>query len=149
MALDSYDRALYRKKSALHRKPRKHNLAGIAYPFALLARTTYCTYCVLVVRVVFCFVVFFCVLFCFASSCHFFVLPANEQERDATDVMRAFHSEDAFDRLKTLPVVKGKEIVEPNAVTKNFRKFRQELVRRRCFLGVGIARCSGASVAYY
>lgn len=43
--------------------------------------------------------------------------------------MAAFHSDDAFDRLKTLPKVKGKEIVEPNAVTKNFRAFRKELVR--------------------
>lgn len=53
------------------------------------------------------------------------------QERDATDVMVAFHSDDAFDRLKTLPVVKGKEGVEPNAVTKNYRAFRKELVRNR------------------
>lgn len=44
--------------------------------------------------------------------------------------MAAFHSDDAFDRLKTLPVVKGKEGVEPNTVTKNFRAFRKELVRR-------------------
>eukprot|EP00903_Cladosiphon_okamuranus_P014267 g13251.t1 len=49
-------------------------------------------------------------------------------ERDATDVMTAFHSDDAFDRLKTLPVVKGREGVEPNTVTKNFRAFRKELV---------------------
>ncbi|CAM9799091.1 unnamed protein product [Pylaiella littoralis] len=49
-------------------------------------------------------------------------------ERDATDVMTAFHSEDAFDRLRTLPVVKGKEGVEPSTVTKNFRAFRKELV---------------------
>lgn len=48
--------------------------------------------------------------------------------------MAAFHSDDAFDRLKKLPVVKGKEIVEPNAITKNFRKFRQDLVRRRFFV---------------
>lgn len=50
------------------------------------------------------------------------------QERDATDVMAAFHSDEAFDRLKTLPVVRGKEAVEPNAVTKKFRAFRKELV---------------------
>lgn len=43
--------------------------------------------------------------------------------------MAAFHSDDAFDRLKTLPKVRGKEIVEPNEVTKNFRAFRKELVR--------------------
>lgn len=43
--------------------------------------------------------------------------------------MAAFHSDDAFDRLKTLPKVKGKEIVEPNEATKNFRSFRKELVR--------------------
>lgn len=45
--------------------------------------------------------------------------------------MAAFHSDDAFDRLKKLPKVKGKEIVEPNAVTKNFRAFRKELVRTK------------------
>lgn len=44
--------------------------------------------------------------------------------------MVAFHSDDAFDRLKTLPVVKGKEGVEPNTVTKNYRAFRKELVRK-------------------
>eukprot|EP00752_Nemacystus_decipiens_P009931 g8858.t1 len=49
-------------------------------------------------------------------------------ERDATDVMAAFHSDEAFDRLKTLPVVKGKEGMEPNTVTKNYRAFRKELV---------------------
>ncbi|CBJ31246.1 Fatty acid desaturase [Ectocarpus siliculosus] len=54
-------------------------------------------------------------------------------ERDATDVMAAFHSDDAFDRLKTLPKVKGKEIVEPNSVTKNFRAFRKELVEAGWF----------------
>ncbi|CAM9334113.1 unnamed protein product [Scytosiphon promiscuus] len=54
-------------------------------------------------------------------------------ERDATDVMAAFHSDDAFDRLKKLPKVKGKEIVEPNAVTKNFRAFRKELVEAGWF----------------
>lgn len=51
------------------------------------------------------------------------------QERDATDVMAAFHSDEAFDRLKTLPKVKGKVAVEPNNVTKKFRAFRKELVR--------------------
>lgn len=45
--------------------------------------------------------------------------------------MAAFHSDDAFDRLKTLPVVKNKDAVEPNTVTKNFRAFRKELVRNR------------------
>lgn len=44
--------------------------------------------------------------------------------------MAAFHSDDAFDRLKKLPVVKGKQGVEPNTVTKNYRAFRKELVRR-------------------
>lgn len=43
--------------------------------------------------------------------------------------MTAFHSDDAFDRLKTMPKVRGKEAVEPNAATKNFRAFRKELVR--------------------
>ncbi|CAM9407559.1 unnamed protein product [Ectocarpus sp. 13 AM-2016] len=42
--------------------------------------------------------------------------------------MAAFHSDDAFDRLKTLPVVKGKAGVEPDDVTKNYRAFRKELV---------------------
>lgn len=54
-------------------------------------------------------------------------------ERDATDVMAAFHSDEAFDRLKTLPVVRGKEAVEPNAVTKKFRAFRKELVEAGWF----------------
>lgn len=44
--------------------------------------------------------------------------------------MAAFHSDEAFDRLKKLPKVKGKEIVEPNSATKNFRAFRKELVSR-------------------
>ncbi len=52
------------------------------------------------------------------------------KEQDATDVMAAFHSDDAFDRLKRLPVVKGKEGLEPSVVTKNYRAFRKELVRR-------------------
>lgn len=51
--------------------------------------------------------------------------------------MAAFHSDEAFDRLKTLPKVKGKEIVEPNSVTKNFRAFRKELVRRSRGGGAG------------
>lgn len=46
-------------------------------------------------------------------------------------MMAAFHSDEAFERLKTLPKVKGKEIVEPNSATKNFRAFRKELVSRR------------------
>ncbi|CAM9679190.1 unnamed protein product [Ascophyllum nodosum] len=54
-------------------------------------------------------------------------------ERDATDVMTAFHSDNALDKLKKLPVVRGKDAVEPNVVTKNFRAFRKELVEAGWF----------------
>lgn len=57
-----------------------------------------------------------------------FLLRLVGKERDATDIMAAFHSEEAFRRLKTLPVVRGREPVEPNQATKNFRAFRQKLV---------------------
>ncbi|CAN0504025.1 unnamed protein product, partial [Discosporangium mesarthrocarpum] len=50
------------------------------------------------------------------------------KDKDATDVMRAFHSETAYEMLEKLPKVRGKEAVEPNQVTKNFREFRKKLV---------------------
>ena len=47
--------------------------------------------------------------------------------------MTAFHSDNALDKLKKLPVVRGKDAVEPNVVTKNFRAFRKELVSKTLF----------------
>eukprot|EP00953_Heterococcus_sp_UTEX-ZZ885_P034211 17735-Heterococcus_DN1.PRE.1 len=48
--------------------------------------------------------------------------------RDATDVMYAFHSDEAMDMFRRLPRVKGATALEPSQLTVSFRQLRKRLV---------------------
>mmetsp|Transcript_46372 Transcript_46372/g.72558 ORF Transcript_46372/g.72558 Transcript_46372/m.72558 type:complete len:453 (-) Transcript_46372:393-1751(-) len=50
-------------------------------------------------------------------------------ERDATDIMSAFHSDEAMQMFQKFPTVKDKAPPQPNANTLAFREFRARLVR--------------------